>query len=75
MENDEAGRPSCLVGGWHEYPLVFYLKTSVLALILNLKTIEFPCVCFSLDANLSFSAKYYKMSMSGGEFGVVSFSL
>lgn len=75
MENDEAGRLNCLVGGWHEYPLVFYLKTSVLALIFNLKTIEFPCVCFSLGANLSFTAKYFKMSMSGSEFGVVSLSL
>lgn len=75
MENDEAGRPSCLVGGLHEYPLVFYFKTSVLAFIFNLKTIEFPCVCFSLDANLSFTVKYFKMSMSGGEFGVFSLSL
>lgn len=62
-------------GGLARVPPSFYLKTSVLALIFNLITIELPYVCFSLDANLSFTATYFKMSMSGGEFGVVSLSL
>lgn len=70
-----AGRVVWWGGGLARVPPSFYLKTSVLALIFNLITIELPCVCFSLDANLSFAAKYFKMSMSGGEFGVVSLSL